>query len=231
MHAGLQEANLLVGLEKHRAQTSLAEHPYDVQDCVLPRFAFCLAMSWLWVLCFANVSTDVVALVRRFLALAVVAVRGVVVATLAAVVAVVYQGPQVLQSVLDLIGGHLQLVDGTFNRGLLVNADLDGGAASADSVEVVNHHDPTVDVCWTQSRRHAQIIHARWPAQRREPVADILPGVLKEEVPVPEVTADGVGVLTARALVDVDAAAFCGGTIVSAIRVQTLCEQPAEHLR
>ena len=220
---GLQEANLLVRLEKAWAQTPLAEHPHDVQDRILPRFALCLAVFWLGVLRGANVGTNVVALVRSILALAIVAVRGVVVETLAAVVAAVHQRPQALKSILDVINGHLQLVNCALDGCFAVNANLDGGAADADAIEVMNHHSPTVDILGAQPGRDAEVVHSRWQSAL-DRVADILPRVLRDEVHVPEMAADGAGVIAARALVDVDTAAVRSSAGTAAGRVQALCE-------
>ena len=108
---------------------------------------------------------------------------------------------------------------------------LDDGATNPNTVVVVDHHGPAVDVLGIVARCDAQVVHRRRHGALNH-VADVHPGVFGVEVRVPVMATDGGSIRAGRALVDVDTTAV-GRRACSLVApgVEALSEQPAERLR
>ena len=235
----LQEADLFVGLGEHRhraegAKSLGAENLSDGDDGILPCLAHMLATCRLRVLRRANVTANVVALVGRRVRFFLV-IGGVVAGVRVALAGVVggfggHHAFKVGERILDLVHCLFQLVDGTLHGGFGVDADLDGGASDADPVIVVHDDSAAVDLRCAEPGRHLEVVHLRWQGAF-DHVAHLRPRVLWDCLLVPVRVADGVGVRTAHAIVDLDTAAVVRRASLSASRVQALREEPAERLR
>ena len=118
----------------------------------------------------------------------------------------------------------------TVHRRWLLLWQIDDGATNANTVVVVDHHSPAVDVVGIVARCDAQVVHCRRHGAL-DHVANVHPGIFRIEVLVPVVPTDGGGIRAGRALVDVDTAAVgCRACRRRAAGVKALSEQPAQRL-